>query len=57
MIWISKPKWRQGIIFGVIRNKNNLYEEEDIAESEVQEFSNYADTCFKLTSAKINIHL
>ena len=45
---------RKGIIFGVAGNKNDLYEEEDIAESEVQEFCNSIDACFKLTSAKIN---
>jgi small GTP-binding protein len=45
---------RKGIIFGVAGNKNDLYEEEDISESEVQEFCNSIDACFKLTSAKVN---
>ena len=45
---------RKGIIFGVVGNKNDLYEEEDISENEVQEFCKSIDACFKLTSAKIN---
>ena len=43
-----------GIIFGIAGNKNDLYEEEDVSEKEVEEFSNSINACFKLTSAKIN---
>ena len=45
---------KQGIIFGVAGNKNDLYEEEDITEKEAEEFSKSINACFKLTSAKIN---
>ena len=43
-----------GIIFGIAGNKNDLYEEEDVSEKEVEEFSNSINACFKLTSAKVN---
>ena len=43
-----------GIIFGIAGNKNDLYEEEDVSEKEVEEYSNSINACFKLTSAKIN---
>lgn len=44
----------RGIIFGIAGNKNDLFEDEDISEKEVQEFSNSINACFKLTSAKVN---
>ena len=43
-----------GIILGIAGNKNDLYEEEDVNEKEVEEFSNSINACFKLTSAKVN---
>ena len=49
-----KENGKDEMIFGIAGNKNDLYEEEEVSEKEVEEFSNSIKACFKLTSAKVN---
>ena len=44
----------QGVILGVVGNKNDLYENEEVSEKEGEDFSKSINACFKLTSAKVN---
>ena len=41
-----------GIIFGIVGNKCDLYEEEDVSEKEAIEFSSSINAFFKLTSER-----
>ena len=52
MVWSCNSL--DNVILGIAGNKNDLYEEEDVNEKEVEEFSNSINACFKLTSAKVN---
>ena len=49
-----KESGNEGIIFGIAGNKNDLFEDEEVDESEAKEFSDSINACFKLTSAQLN---
>ena len=49
-----KESGNEGIIFGIAGNKNDLFEDEEVTESEAKEFSDSINACFKLTSAQLN---
>ena len=49
-----KESGNEGIIFGVAGNKNDLFEDEEVNESEAREYSDSINACFKLTSAQLN---
>jgi len=44
---------REGIIFGIAGNKMDLFEDEEVSEKELEEFSNSINACYNLTSAKV----
>ena len=49
-----KESGNEGIIFGIAGNKNDLFEDEEVNESEAREYSDSINACFKLTSAQLN---
>ena len=47
-------KGKEGIIFGIVGNKSDLYIEEQVTEDEARQFSESINACFQLTSSRIN---